>query len=259
MTKIFIRRTLITLTIIFLSGFGMLNAKDLYELRVYTIESKVQEAAMDNYLESAYVPALHRAGIEEVGVFKSIDKLEDESIRIFVFIPFSSLKELEKVNSKLEKDKAFSSASSDFNALAFDNPPYKRLEIVLMDAFSYTPEYKVPKMDTKKSDRVYELRSYESATEELHRRKVKMFNEGEAQLFIDLGFQPMFFGSVISGVHMPNLMYMTCHSNSEAQEKNWKAFVDHPTWNKLKVMDIYQNTVSHIDKWMLYPTEYSDL
>ena len=86
-----------------------------------------------------------------------------------------------------------------------------------------------------------------------------MFDEGESELFIQLGFEPMFFASVIAGADMPNLMYMTCHENEEAQAANWASFRDHPEWKRMKVLDEYQNTVSQSDKWMLYPAAYSDL
>ena len=76
----------------------------------------------------------------------------------------------------------------------------------------------------REEDRIYELRSYQSATEKLYQRKVAMFNEGEAEIFIRLGFQPVFFGEVLSGGDMPRLVYMTTHASSEAQEQNWNAF-----------------------------------
>ncbi len=237
-----------------------LSAKPwIYQVRMYTLENEQQEAMMDNYLEHAYLPALHRAGIDEVGVFKTIEGKNDGENLVVVFIPLKSMNSFDKLTAKLDSDAEFQRAAVEFRDASYDQPPYKRLEVTLLKAFSETPVYSKPELTTMKDARVYELRSYESATEELHRRKVKMFNDGESQLFEDLGFEPLFFGQVIAGAHMPNLVYMTCHANTEAQSANWKAFVDHPEWNRMKVLDEYQNTVSHIDKWMLYPAEYSDL
>lgn len=232
---------------------------DIYQMRIYTIENETQEAAMDQYLEKAYIPALKRAGIEDVGVFKTIEGKNEGQHLIVVFLPFQSMKAFEKLPGKLEKDSEFHSAAKEFREAPYDKPPYQRLETTLMSAFSATPEYHRPALSTPKSDRVYELRNYQSATEELHRRKVKMFNEGESELFIQLGFEPMFFSRVIAGADMPNLIYMTCHENEEAQASNWDSFRDAPEWNRMKVLDEYQHTVSHIDKWLLYPAEYSDL
>ncbi|MFK7920761.1 MAG: NIPSNAP family protein, partial [Bacteroidia bacterium] len=110
-----------------------------------------------------------------------------------------------------------------------------------------------------RAERVYELRSYESATEDLYRRKVDMFNAGgEVTLFDDLGFNAVFYAEVLSGDKMPNLMYMTTFSDMESRDAHWKAFVASPVWEKLKAMDKYQNTVSHADIMLLFPTEYSD-
>ncbi|MDF1571360.1 MAG: NIPSNAP family protein [Bacteroidales bacterium] len=232
---------------------------EYYQLRMYTIENASQESAMDQYLQNAYIPALKRVGISDIGVFKTIEGKNEGQQLIVVFIPFSSMKQLEKVSGKLEKDSEFHLAAKDFIEAPYDKPPYQRLETTLMKAFSATPKYHRPELASPASERVYELRSYQSATEELHRRKVKMFDEGESELFIQLGFEPMFFSKVIAGADMPNLVYMTCHENEEAQAANWASFRDHPEWIRMKAIDEYQHTVSQSDKWLLYPTEYSDL
>ena len=87
-----------------------------------------------------------------------------------------------------------------------------------------------------------------------------MFNEaGEINLFLNLGFQPVFFGEVISGAAMPNLMYMTTFSSSASRAEHWDAFRNSPEWTVMKEIEKYKNTVSHIDKYLLQPTDYSDL
>ena len=87
-----------------------------------------------------------------------------------------------------------------------------------------------------------------------------MFNEGgECALFEKLGFNAIFFGEVISGADMPNLMYMTSFENMESNQEHWKAFREHPDWKELSGKEEYKNTVSHIDKWLCHPTDYSDI
>ena len=39
-----------------------------YEVKLYRISGPAQEAVMDAYLKDAYIPALHRAGITNVGL-----------------------------------------------------------------------------------------------------------------------------------------------------------------------------------------------
>ncbi|MEI9809692.1 MAG: hypothetical protein WDO16_18540 [Bacteroidota bacterium] len=51
---------------------------------------------------------------------------------------------------------------------------------------------------------MYELRSYESATEKIFKNKVQMFNEGdEIGLFKKLGFNAVFYSEVIAAAKCP--------------------------------------------------------
>ncbi len=45
---------------------------------------------------------------------------------------------------------------------------------------------------------------------------------------------------------------------STSQEEHWNAFRSSPEWNRMKALETYQNTVSHVDRILLFPTEYSD-
>ena len=117
----------------------------------------------------------------------------------------------------------------------------------------------LPALKSDKKSRVYELRSYESATEKIYKNKVQMFNQGdEIGLFKRLDFNAVFYGEVISGSKMPNLMYMTSFENMDERNKHWKTFVDDPYWKKLSAMPEYQNNVSHMDIILMYPSDYSD-
>lgn len=215
---------------------------------------------MDQFLEKAYMPALHRAGISSVGVFKPHEVEEGDKNYIMVLIPFKSLDEFEKLDGKLKMDKKYLKAGTDYIDADHNNTPYFRIQSVLLRSFTGMPEYGVPKHKTPASEQVYELRSYEGPTEKKYETKVAMFNdEGECQLFIDLDFQPVFFGEVISGAKMPNLMYMTTFSNKESQAEHWNSFRTNEEWLRMKEIPKYKKTVSHSDKYYLYPAEYSDL
>ena len=110
-----------------------------------------------------------------------------------------------------------------------------------------------------KKDRVYELRSYESASEKIFRNKVQMFNEGdEIGIFRRLNFNAVFYSEVIAGSKMPNLMYMTSFENMEDRNAHWKSFSSDSSWKKLSSMPEYKNNVSHIDISFLRGAEYSD-
>ncbi|MEP1017429.1 NIPSNAP family protein, partial [Maribacter dokdonensis] len=76
--------------------------------------------------------------------------------------------------------------------------------------------------------------------------------------FENLGFNAVFYADVISGDKMPNLMYMTTFNNMKERDALWKNFGSSDKWKEISVLDKYQNTVSHADIHLLYPTEYSD-
>lgn len=233
--------------------------KEYYELKTYTIKNETQEKMVDDYLKNAYLPALKRMSIENIGVFKVRPDKFKVSNKIYVLIPFQSLAEFDKLEAMLAVDKTHLSAGAEYILATHDKKPFERINSVLLRAFPDMPKMKPSEVEGSRADRVYELRSYEGPTEAMYRRKVDMFNEGgEVELFDSLGFNAVFYADVISGDKMPNLMYMTTFTNMEKRDALWKDFVDSDKWKEISVMDKYLNTVSHADIDLLYPTEYSD-
>ena len=156
-------------------------------------------------------------------------------------------------------DESYILKGGNFLNASHENIPFSRYESILLKSFKDFPTLKTPSLVSKRSDRIYELRSYESSTDNYFRNKVDMFNDGgEIKLFDRLEFNAVFYGEVISGPKMPNLMYMTTFSDQKSRDEHWKSFVDSPEWKKLASMPKYKNNVSHIDIIFLYPTDYSD-
>jgi len=194
-----------------------------------------------------------------VGVFKPRPNNEDILDKIFVLIPFTSLDQFAAIEMKLAQDDSYTTTGKEYLEADHESPPYLRFKSILLKAFKDMPAMKPSPLDGPRKDRIYELRSYKSATEAYFTNKVDMFNaEGEIILFDQLEFNAVFYGEVISGPNMPNLMYMTTHANQQSRDENWQAFRDSPEWNEMKSLSKYQNNVSHIDIMFLYPTEYSD-
>jgi hypothetical protein len=231
---------------------------DYFQLQIFSYETDEQEAVLDAYFQDALLPALHRSGIKNVGVFKPVDGLNERTGFIMVVTPFRSLKQFEELPDLLVEDAAYQQSADAYINAAHDKSPYSRIESMILRSFSATPQLVLPELSTPRSERVYEFRSYEAATEKLYNLKVEMFNEGESKLFQDLKFNPVFFCEVLSSAHMPHLIYMTTHADTVAQAANWDAFRTHPEWERMKNLERYQNTVSSITKYLLYPTEYSD-
>lgn len=232
---------------------------EYYKLTVYHFRNGDQEKVLDNYFQNALLPALHRLKISNVGVFKSWANDTASDKLIYVLIPLTSLNMLTTMPAELKKDAAYVSAGAEYVGAAYNNPPYSRMEIILLEAFPLAPRLELPSLKSVKKERVYELRSYESSTEKMFENKVEMFNQGdEIGLFKKLNFNAIFYSKVIAGSKMPNLMYMTSFENKSDREEHWKIFGNDPYWKKLSAMPEYQNNVSHIDITFLYPAEYSD-
>ena len=253
----------LTILVFLLLSFTMKTnaaARDYYEIRYYKISSKAQEDRVDNFLKNAYIPALHRAGIRKVGVFKPVETDTLSGKLIVVWIPFKSLKEFENLTGKLDKDAKFQSDGKDYIDAAYNNVPYVRIEKVLLKSFSEMPQFGIPPHKTSTSERIYELRSYQGPTEKMFQKKVEMFNEGgEVKLFKTLNFNAVFYAEVIAGSTMPNLMYMTTFSDMKSHDEHWNSFRIHPDWKVLSGMEKYKNTVSKAVVLLLHPTDYSEI
>jgi hypothetical protein len=254
-------KNLTVIIILFLSAVsgGLAAPREYYELRTYRFIDASQEARVEAYLNRAFLPALHRLGIKKVGVFKPVATDSTYGKKLLVLIPFQSLNEIDQLTDKLAQDKQYLLDGKDYLDATYDHPPYKRIETIILKAFSGSPESAVPTLKSPVSERVYELRSYEGHTEKIYRNKVHMFNEGdEVGLFKRLGFNAIFYGEVMAGTTMPNLMYMTAFENQVSRDEHWKAFVEDPHWKKLKAMPEYQNNMSKMVIQFFRPTGYSD-
>lgn len=230
-----------------------------YELRIYRLTDQGKNALFDQYMKDAFIPAMHRHGIPSVGVFKPIEADTAFGKMLYVFIPYDDLSQYTEVLNALESDNEYLSAGSDFLDAPWDDPPFVRYESILMKAFSFMPHYRIPSYENPPEERIYELRSYGSWTEEKATKKIHMFNEGgEMAIFEKIGSNAVFYGQVLFGSLKPRLMYMTTYSDMTSQQEHWDAFRVHPDWAALSVKPEYANTVISADAFLLHPTDYSD-
>lgn len=233
--------------------------REYYQLTVYRFHQPEQERVLDAYFKNALIPALHRQKIGHVGVFKAIANDTSDKKTMYLLIPVKSLETVAALPEKLDADKEYQAAGAEYINANYKTPAYDRMETILLQAFSLAPTMQLPALKGERKDRVYELRSYESSSEKIYANKVKMFNDGdEVGLFKRLGFNAIFYGEVIAGSKMPNLMYMTSFENMEDRNAHWKSFGSDPYWKKLSALPEYQNNVSHIDIMFLRPADYSD-
>lgn len=237
------------------------QAQEFYELRIYHLKNQEQEQRLDKYLEQAFIPAAHRAGIKKVGIFKPIAEVEAGSgTKVYVYIPHKAADGFIKLPQALQKDNKHAAAGKDFLEAPYNNPAYTRIETILLKAFSGMPQFNVPALKGAKEERVYELRSYEGHTEKISQNKIQMFNKGnEIGIFNKLGFNAVFYGEVLAGSKMPNLMYMTTFENKASRDEHWKAFSADEDWKKLRSLPEYQHNVSHQDIIFLRPAVCSEI
>lgn len=260
----FLRAGVILLAFMFLFSISLetiaapKGKQQYYEIRVYRVKQSTQSERVDNYLRNAFIPAMHKAGIAKVGVFKPIESDTAYGKLVYVFIPYKSMNQYLKLSDMLKKDREYQENSKSFLSAPFNDPPFVRYESILLKAFTGMPQFVTPSFDTPAGERIFELRSYESATEYLASQKVKMFNEGEIALFKQLNFNPVFFASVLAGKQKPNLMYMTSFRDMATHDDRWKAFRAAPGWAELSAVEEYKNTVSKSHIMLLHPASYSD-
>lgn len=236
------------------------TTQSFYQISVYHYKDPSQEKTITQYLQNALLPALHRMSVEPVGVFTSLSNDTSADKTMYVLMPVKSLDEIASLSSKLNADKAYSTEGKTYLNAPFDAPPYTRIETILLQAFPLAPTIQQPQLKSPHHERVYELRSYEGPTEQLHASKVKMFNTGdEVGIFQHLNFNAVFYAEVLAGSHQPNLMYMTTFENMADREAHWKQFNNDDAFKKLLTMPEYQHNVSKADIIFLRPADYSDL
>jgi NIPSNAP len=235
------------------SCFGQAKTKQLYELRIYEARFGTSQVNLDNYLKNALIPALNKQGVLNVGVMKEMG--HSEPAKLYVLIPYPSIESYSSINTKIQADEEFKKASLEYNSLSPDKSPYTRINTSLLVAFEGIPTLIAPKQEP----RIFEIRTYEGYNEDAVRRKVKMFNEGELDIFKKTKLNSVFFGEMIAGDLMPCLTYMLTFKNMEERDANWKVFGSSPEWKTISSLPEYSNTVSRITKVFLEPTAYSQL
>ncbi|HXB05990.1 MAG TPA: NIPSNAP family protein [Puia sp.] len=255
------RKLLTAICLLVVFGIHAAPRPEFYSIRIYQLRNADQEASVDKYLQTAFLPALHRQGIADVGVFKPVGNDTAAIRRIYVLIPLKSLEQFTGLSAALTKDDRYIADGKEYLDALYDHPPYIRIESILLQAFPDMPHHAAPgSLKGSTADRIYELRSYEGPTEKYFDNKVQMFNTGgEIPLFDRLDFHAVFYASVLSGSHMPNLMYMTSFDDMASREQHWKTFSADSVWKKLVAEPQYQHNVSHVDIVFLHPTPYSGL
>lgn len=233
--------------------------REFYLVQIYHCNNSSQINGVDAYLKNTYLPYLHKMGISKIGVFAPIDNDTLTDKRIYVWFPMTSLNFLDKLDMDIEKLDPMSKNRLVDLENADGSLPYTRVERIITKSFIDQPKFVKESSLTKSPNRIYEYRSYESPTENMHLRKVHMFNQGgEVVLFKRLNFNAIFYSKAIAGARMPNLIYMTSFNNMEDRNEHWKAFSASPEWQSISNMPKYMNSVNRNETILMYARDYAD-
>jgi hypothetical protein len=230
--------------------------RDYYELRQYLLETEAQRSLLDAYLRDAAIPALNRIGVQPVGVFVP---REGGPGPVYVLLRHASPEAVATLEERLLADEDYCRKGSPLLDAPAAAPAFKRMESSLLLAFRGMPKMETP---AKGSDRVFQLRIYESPSVKTGRKKVEMFNDaGEIAIFRRVGLNPVFFGQSLVGGKMPNLTYMLGFANADQQQAAWTKFREDPEWLALRAKPEYgdKEILCGITNLLLKPAEYSQI
>jgi hypothetical protein len=220
--------------------------KELYELRTYEMRFGANQKLLIDYLKNVLEPALKRAGVNHFMVFKELGNSNPSILRVLISYPNSVI----YLNAQnLYSDTAYVNESKEYHNLPQDQTLYNRFSSSLMLAFDGLPKM----MDPVKGASLFELRTYEGYSEDAVKRKIKMFNKEELQLFLKTNLHPVFFGEMIIGPYRPCLTYMINFKDMAEHDASWQDFIKHPEWKAMSQKEEYANTVSNIRKIFLKP------
>jgi hypothetical protein len=219
-----------------------------------TQENQMQRTS--DYLEKGAMPALRRAGAGPIGYFGSV--IAPESPFILGVSQFPSVAAWESIREKQSHDPEYLKAREAYNSAS--GRAYERQEVSLLRCFPSIPAIEVPQ-PLENGSRIFELRQYESPNLSTLARKVHMFDEGEIAIFRKNGMRPVFFGEMLAGTKMPNLVYMLAFDNMAAREAAWSAFGADPAWKELRSKPGYSDAeiVSNITNSILRPLPFSQI
>lgn len=235
------------------------KSRQYYELRKYQQQSGPQGKLLQGYLSDALIPALNRMGFTPVGVF-NLD-LGPQTPATYVLIPSNNLESLVTSELQLAKDDQFMKAAAPFWAAPASAPGFVRVESQLMVAFEGYPQVTPPPVTAQHGKRVFQLRVYESPSQQDHVRKVEMFNSGEFDIFQKAGFWNVFFSDTLIGPRLPQLTYMVAVPELSDLDAKWDNFRNHPDWKKLsaEARFSFEPIVSNIDSLILRPASFSQI
>jgi hypothetical protein len=233
--------------------------REYYELRKYRLFNGPQTKLTEDYVAHALIPALNRLGLTPIGAFSLT--IGPETPTLYVLIPGTNLQTLVTTDLQLVNDAEFMKAAEPFWSAPAAQPAFIRVESALLAAFPGWPKLTPPPASARQGKRIFQLRTYESPSNQDHVRKVEMFHHGEFEIFARSGMGQVFYGDALIGPRLPHLTYMLTFSDLADMDAKWKTFGSDPEWVKLRTSPRYafEPIVSNIENLVLTPTAFSQI
>jgi hypothetical protein len=233
--------------------------REYYELWKYRLFSGPQVKLTEDYVAHALIPALNRLGLTPIGAFSLT--IGPETPTLYVLIPGTNLQTLATTDLQLVDDAEFMKAAEPFWNASAAQPAFIRVESSLLAAFPGWPKLTPPPASARQGKGIFQLRTYESPSNQDHVRKVEMFHHGEFEIFARAGFGQVFYGDALIGPRLPHLTYMLTFSDLADMDAKWQKFGADPEWVKLRTSERYafEQIVSNIENLVLTPTAFSQI
>jgi len=226
------------------------SEKSVYELRIYHIaRGGNNKGLLEQYFKQALIPLLAKHGAKVL----AFDEYSlEEPVKVYTLIAYPSFPVYLTVQDAYQTDGDYLAASESYSSIPASTPVYNRYETFLLEAFDRIPSLLMPDA----SNKLFELRIYESYNEDAGYRKVGMFNKEEIDLFLKTGLQPVFFGKILAGQYMPALIYMIALPDMEGRDPAWAGFSSGEEWATMRVKPEYADVVSNIRRIFLTPLDW---
>jgi len=155
---------------------GTAARPQVLELRRYRLRNGALAARFGAYAKDALVPALGRAGLAPIGAWNVT--MGPDSPTLHLLLPHPDAASVVTLDLRLEADAEYRKAAAASLALPPVDPPFLSIDSSLHAAVGTMPGVEKPAGLAAGKNRVFELRTYRSATEAASRRKIEMFEAG---------------------------------------------------------------------------------
>jgi len=227
------------------------------ELRRYHLLPGKKQSAFIDFVGSAAIPAMNRAGIGKVGAFTVV--YGENAPSLVLILPHPTLDSVVSLRDRLSNDATYARAGAAIIDAPLSDPAFVRVDSTLLRAFEAMPAVEAPVGSGTNKPRIFELRTYESHSDSAALNKLRMFNAGEVPIFRRAGLTPVFFAETLVGANMPSLAYMLAFPDMTARDAAWSRFGQDPEWKTLSTDPQYRDNVSAITDIILQPTAYSQI